>query len=214
MPRRKVYRRKVRKGKVNSLAKRVSKLERTTRPETKWKEPWDITGTSTFCEFNSTAPFDQSILDLAEGVGQHNRIGNQVKIKSFFGKMVLNTPANSPARLFRFVLYNPRDTSDYLQNGGPSGGNLTVLDQIDADRFSVLSDKTYYIAPTGANTANVKQITLGRKFKRMITQIYNTALAGSQTKGDIRLYIVSTQGTGSADKSYLQGYMKTYYIDP
>lgn len=212
MPRRiRRYRRRPRRR--NNLASRVKKLEKTTKPETKWQEPLDITGTSTFCAYNSGA-LDQSILDLAQGTTQHSRVGNQVKLKSFYSRMLLNAPASAEARLFRFILYVPRNTTDYLSSGGPSGGAITVLDQIDQDRFTVLFDKTHKIAPTASGTQNIKQIVMGRRFKKMITQVYDSALSGSHTKGDVRLYVVSTQATTSSNKAYLQGYFKTFFIDP
>lgn len=213
MPRR--IRRYRRRRRRNNLASRVKKLEKTTKPETKWQEVYDVEGTSQYCEFNGTnTAIDQPLLELATGNTQHSRNGNQVKIKSFYSRFVLQSPASAPARLFRFILYSPRNVLDSLRTGGPSSTQVSVYDQIDQDRFSVFFDKTYKIAPTAANTANIKQIVIGRKFRRMITQLYDDATSTSAIKNDVRLYVVSTQGTASADKAYFQGYLKTFFIDP
>lgn len=221
MVRRRFYRRKNKRGKrvlsaysrTASLAKQINQLRKRTTPETKWVESFDITSTNEYCEYNTTAPFDYPLLNLSQGTGQHNRIGNNVKIKSLYGRITLQAPANAGGRLFRFVMYIPKDPTDNL-GSAVSGTPLKIGDQIDADRFTVISDKSHYIAPTGANTANIKQIVIGKKFPRLINQQYDSGATNSVVKNDLRLYVVSTQGTGSANKSYLQGYLKTYFIDP
>lgn len=198
--------------KSKNLSKRVSALEKKTKPEKKWQENIDISNTTTFCESNSLTPFDTSILNLPEGVGQHARIGHQVTLTSYYARLLLQAPSGANGRIFRFVLYVPRNVGDRLSTG--VGGNpLTVGDQVDADRFSVFFDKSIHIAPAEGGVGNIKQIVFKRKFKRGIMQQYNDGSAGTHREGDLRLYVVSSQQTGSSNKSYLQGYWKTYYTD-
>jgi hypothetical protein len=210
----------IRKGRARTayqqrknLAKQIAVLRKQTTPETKWKEAFDITASTEFCESDTSTPFDYSLLALSQGTSQHERIGNRIKIKSLYGRFTLQAPSGANGRLFRFVLYNPRDITDSLGTA-VSGNPLTIHDQIDADRFTTLMDKSYYIGPCNGGGANLKQIVLGKKFKRMINQFYDSSSAVSATKNDLRLYIVSSQQVASSNKSYFQGYLKTYFIDP
>lgn len=196
-----------------NLAKQIAVLRKQTTPETKWKESFDITASTEYCESDTSTPFDYSLLALSQGTSQHERIGNRIKIKSMYGRFTLQAPTGANGRLFRFVLYNPRDITDSLGQA-VSGNPLTIHDQIDQDRFTVLMDKSHYIGPCNGGGANLKQIVLGRKFKKMINQFYDSAAATSVTKNDLRLYIVSSQQVASSNKSYFQGYLKTYFIDP
>lgn len=217
-----VRRRAFRKGKnritfrrkTASLAKQIAQLRKRTTPETKWVESFDITSNNEFCEQDSASPFDIPLVNVGQGTGQHDRIGHTLKIKSLYGRITLNAPTGAFGRLFRFVMYIPKDPTDSMGTAVGGVSPLKIGDQIDQDRFTVLMDKSYHIAPTHGSLANLKQIVIGKRFKKMIRQQYDSSATNSVVKNDIRLYVVATQGVGSANKTFLQGYMKTYYIDP
>lgn len=206
--RRKYFRRRRRARKGPSLAKRVNALARKLRPEKKWNETIKLTsqaiGTST------ASPLDLPILNLANGNTQHDRIGNRVKITGIYGKYMFKKFSNAENALFRVVMYIPRNSKDTLKDHGGTGIGVSYTDQIDADRYSVLMDRTVNVQTLGDNTeAYYKPFTIARKFN--ITQHYSNHLAGTWSKNCVRLYIVSTSGTSISP--LLDGYSKVYYTD-
>lgn len=130
----------------NSLAKRVNKLERVSRPEVKYS--FQESGA-----FDTVGSVNGTILQpqrLAEGVGRNQRIGDKVKSRNFRFQAILkmpDTPSNSTCAVRILVL---RSKLTY-----PGTGNMpSWYGAVDEDKFFVIKDiMTQVSSRTAAPTA-------------------------------------------------------------
>lgn len=208
---RRIYRRR---RKVNRLALRVKKLERELKPEKKRA----ICVSMNSLAIGNDNPFDESILDLSGGTNQHSRIGNQVRMTSYYGKFLIKQFAGDQNAIYRVVMYRPKNDGDTLYDHDGTGSHLGFTDRIDIDRFSVMKDFTISMQKTGASSSSsltdiayYKPFTLAHKFKKPILQVYDKASAGTLKQGDIRLYITST--TGITNCPLVDGKLDVFYTD-
>lgn len=191
------------------LQKEIAQLKANLKPETKWQE--NIVPSSR--RPDSDNPYDVSFLGVDQGDGQHQRDGHQVRITSWYGQLLFLCPASGSGEMVRMVIYKPKNIEDDLTGHTSGTTPLTVNGQIDGDRFIVYSDKTFAMQPANGGGQNYKMITLKRKFKRSVLQVYDGSSASQVADNDIRLYVVSTQNSADTNPIVFSGYVKTYFTD-
>lgn len=120
----------------NTLAKRVSRLERTSRPEVKFA--MEESGFDTIGSVQGTVLNPQS---LAEGVGRNQRIGDKVKSRNirFQAIMKMGTAPSNATCAIRILALRAKYTD-------PETGTINTGDfpnyytSVDEDKFFVLKD--------------------------------------------------------------------------
>lgn len=204
------YRGRARKG--PTLAKRISKIERNFKPETKWIET-DYTGAN-IAQPAYNAVTDDTLYLVPQGDTQHSRNGHAIKATGMYGKMLVRWQTGDQNSLYRIIMYIPRNVDDDLSNHGGPGVPLSTVGQIDADRFTVLSDRTMTISAPNSGNETFRQLLFKKKFKRPINIQFDGSGATSSIRNPIRLYITSTANALSGTRPSFEGYIKCYYIDP
>lgn len=209
MPKTRTKRRYYRKSK--SLAKRVAKIESTFKPEKKWTV-LDYTGASSVAPAYD-GPTDDTLYLVPQGTSQHERVGHSIKATSWYGKMLVRWDTGDVNALYRMVMYIPRNADDDLSNHGGAGVALSTIGQIDADRFTVLSDRSFTMSAPNSGSNSYKTLLFKKKFRRPINIQFDGSTSTSTVRHPIRLYITSTAATSQA-RPNIEGYIKCYYIDP
>lgn len=161
--------------KRSSLAKRVNRLERVSRPEVKFQQgesgAFDTVGSVT-----GTLLVPQA---LAEGVGRNQRIGDKVKSRNIRFQAIFKMPtlATNPTCALRILVLRSKftepDTSDMPTWYGP----------VDEDKFFVVKDILTQVSQAGNRTgSNSASYTIGSTLKKLKFNI-NTGLRKLQYDG-------------------------------
>lgn len=151
--------------------------------------------------FNSGLALDKDLNALATGVGQTNRIGNEVKHTGMYGRLFMEAPlgGSAPAQaLCRCIIYIPRNPSDTL--------SIAYNEQPDTDRFSLLYDKLFVVG-SDASILRTKVLNVKKKL-RTVTR-WSGASATAYAKSPIKFYCISD----SIDDVFVSGFIKTYFKD-
>lgn len=167
---------------------------------------------------NTTGTNFDMVPKVGQGVGVSQRIGNEIKWKSYHVRMIVKGGRLlSQGQVFRIVWYTPR------VNGTLMPTSTSVTDFIDQEAFIIHSDKIHKIGsnmdrgvaedpPTGVGAFKV--LNYGRKFKKPATMVFDDNLATSLLTNHMRCYIVSSSPSSSADYATLVDFMSTcYYTD-
>lgn len=154
---------------------------------------------------------DLALTDIVVGNDQNQRNGNQVRITGMHYTFNLNPPGapiGIPQCNCRIIVYKPKKAKDTMP--------LThTYDQlIDMDRFTALYDKTFSIGGgTQPSQSPVfrKSFTRGGKTAGMLQQ-YEDSTGTGQTKGTVRVYMVSDESAAS-EAPLVTPVGRTYYND-
>ena len=145
--------------KRNSLAKRVNRLERVSRPEVKFQQ-----GESG--EFDTVGSITGTLLTpqaLQEGVGRNQRVGDKVKSRNIRFQAILKMPANpasSTCAVRCLVLrskFTEPDTSDMPSWYG----------SVDEDKFFVIKDIMTQVSAVQARTVDGDSFQTGSTLKKL-----------------------------------------------
>ncbi len=125
----------------NSLAKRVNKLERVSRPETKWAAE-DSGAFDTVGSVSGTILHPQS---LAQGTGRNQRVGDKVKTRNIRFQAIFKMPsqATSPTCAVRILVLRSKLTD-------PGTSDMpSWYGHVDEDTFFVVKDILTQVSARG-----------------------------------------------------------------
>ena len=145
--------------KRNSLAKRVNRLERVSRPEVKFQQ-----GESG--EFDTVGSITGTLLTpqaLQEGVGRNQRVGDKVKSRNIRFQAIMKMPQNpaNPTCAVRLLVLRSKftepDTSDMP----------TWYGSVDEDKFFVIKDIMTQVSAVQARTVSGTSFETGSTLKKL-----------------------------------------------
>ena len=195
---------KFRKSKSNTLAKRVSKLEATARPEIKF----NFGESGAFDLVGSTSGTLIKPQQLAEGVGRNSRIGDKVKTRNIKMQAIFRMkPGSSNATsAVRILVLRSKKSS-------PTTADMpTWYGAVDEDKFFVIKDTltniTVPAAITGAYVGStVKKFNINVPTKLRKLQ-YNGGSVQSPQNNEYIIYFLAE--TLDVEVGYN---WKHYYLD-
>ncbi len=190
------------------LSTRVARLERVSRPETKYQYgesgAFDTVGSTIGTLLNPQA--------LAEGVGRNQRIGNKVKSRNIRFQAILKmpaNPANSTTAVRVLVLRSKIEaptTSDMPNWYG----------SVDEDKFFVVKDILTQVSAQQARTVDGDSFQTGSTLRKLKFNIktglrklqYDGALNMSPSNNEYIIYMLAENN--SAEVAYNWNH---YYLD-
>ena len=126
-----------------------------------------------------------SLVDIAQGTGQQQRIGNSVMCTG--AHIRLGFKPGSLDELMRVIIYSPKDVSQTLTS-------TSVETLVDLDQFNILYDRVWAMGSTGqggvSSTINLSFTRGGRKGRKLG---WSGSGATTYTQGPLFMYIVSTK---------------------
>lgn len=143
--------------KRNSLAKRVNRLERVSRPEVKFQQgesgAFDTIGSITGTLLTPQA--------LQEGVGRNQRVGDKVKSRNIRFQAIMKMPNSSgnPTCAVRILVLRAKFTE-------PDTADMpTWYGSVDEDKFFVVKDILTQVSLQAVSTANATRGSTLKKVK-------------------------------------------------
>lgn len=129
--------------------KRFSKMINISNVETKFNDMLDTTTIAT------TGTQDDGLVDIPQGSGQSERIGNEIYAKSIFGRMYIVKNTLAPQTAVRVIFYQDKQTrlatipnvNEVLQ----SAQYLSCYNYNTRGRFNILSDEQYVVNTNNPN---------------------------------------------------------------
>ena len=195
--------------KRTSLAKRVNRLERVSRPETKYQ--YGESGA-----FDTVGSVSGTLLHpqaLAEGVGRNQRIGNKVKSRNIRFQAIFKMPslASNPTCALRILVLRSKieapTTSDMPNWYG----------SVDEDKFFVVKDVLTQVSQLGNRTGSTSATyNIGSTLKKLKFNIrtglrklqYDGAANQSPSNNEYIIYMLAENQ--SAEVAYSWNH---YYLD-
>lgn len=162
------------------------------------------TGIQTFASTTVTsAGTNYPIPELAAGVKQNERVGNQIRMTSLRIKGIFNQTGSHVYDVVRCVVYIPKDPDDLL--------NVDTTMAIDQDKFTVLSDRLVPLSAAADPVKLFNKVLLFNKGKRNGMRVqFSSDLATSCTKNNIKMYLVSMH---PVNQPTFSGYWRFYFKD-
>ncbi len=143
----------------NGLAKRVNRLERVSRPETKHKAISNG-GFDTVGSLNGTLVQPQQ---LAQGTTRDGRIGDKVKSRNIRFQAILKMPANpsNATCAVRFLVLRSK-----LSN--PDNSDMPAwYSSVDEDKFFIVKDVLTQVSALQARTVSGTSYATGSTLKKL-----------------------------------------------
>ena len=192
----------------NTLAKRVNRLEKVSRPEVKHQ-----TGQSgafdTIGSVNGTVLLPQQ---LAEGVGRNQRIGDKVKSRNFRFQAIIKQPQNPANATCAVRLLILRSKLTY-----PDSSDMpNWYEPVDEDKFFVIKDMLTQVSAQQARTVDGTSYQTGSTLKKFKVNIptglrklqYDGAANQSPLNNEYIIYMLAENQ--SAEVAYNWSH---YYLD-
>ncbi len=187
--------------KSNTLAKRVNRLEKISRPEVKYQQ-------AESGEFDAIGSLNGTILypqQLAEGVGRNQRIGDKVKSRNIRFQAVYKTADARSCACRLLVLrskFSDPSTSDMPQWYGA----------VDEDKFFVVKDIMFNLSPQSVDGGT----GYGSQMKRININVstglrklqYDGSGNQSPTNNEYVIYMLAENSALNVAYNW-----KHYYID-
>lgn len=192
----------------NSLAKRLNRLERVSRPETKYQQG-ESGAFDTIGSVYGTLLHPQA---LAEGVGRNQRIGNKVKSRNVRFQAILKMPANPSASTSAVRVLVLRSKIE-----APTTSDMpTWYGTVDEDKFFVVKDILTQVSALQARTVDGTSYQTGSTLKKIKFNIktglrkiqYDGALNQSPSNNEYIIYMLAENQ--SAEVAYNWNH---YYLD-
>lgn len=147
-------------------------------------------------------------VEIAQGVGQSGRVGNQIKLKSMYHRWCFNfapTTGTADSCVVRLLYYIPSNTpTDIIPV------STAPMSLLDLDKVNIIHDQMITL---GGNGPQSKMVTIKKNWfrgaRRGINIQYSDATALSATRNDIQVLFLTNQSDVFVD---MQG--RTYYKDP
>lgn len=166
--------------------------------------------------------YDFKALFPGQGVGDNQRVGDQIYTKGIGVKMLLGLKADRHNCTFRFIVWTGAigsQPSAYSDMFDSATGNV-LLDCVNTDRGRVIVNKKYKPKFVDVNASNAnKEYTTVYKFwipwRRLIK--FNVNGGTTASTDEIRLYVFAydAYGTLKSDTiAYFQTWAALYYKDP
>lgn len=192
----------------NSLAKRVNRLERVSRPETKYQQG-ESGAFDTVGSVSGTLLHPQA---LAEGIGRNQRIGNKVKSRNIRFQAILKMPANptNATSAVRVLVLRSKIEA-------PSTSDMpNWYGTVDEDKFFVVKDIMTQVSALQARTVTGTSYATGSTLKKIKFNIktglrklqYDGALNQSPSNNEYIIYMLAENQ--SAEVAYNWNH---YYLD-
>lgn len=191
-----------------SLAKRVGRLERVSRPETKHQQ--EESGA-----FDTVGSITGTLLHpqrLAEGMGRNQRIGNKVKSRNIRFQSIFKMPANpaSSSCAVRVLVLRSK-IEDPTTSDMPSW-----YGSVDEDKFFVVKDILTNVSAQQARTIDGDSYQTGTTMKKMKFNLktglrklqYDGATYQSPSNNEYVIYMLAENQ--SAEVAYN---WQHYYLD-
>lgn len=193
MPYKKRYRRK-----RTSLASRVKRAVAKSQ-ETKTL----VLNYANAIQDSARVPLSNQIADIAQGLTQSTRVGNQIKLTSmkydwfFTGADTTNS--------IRCIIYVPKDPNSFITG-------LAFNQAPDLDRFTILRDMFICTGGTGGNCKRRQGwLRFNKGLRQGMTVQYSGATVGTVTKNNLTVYMVSD--SGAVSDPAVNGYIRLFYKD-
>jgi len=189
----------------SSLAKRINRLERVSRPEVKFNQD----ESSAFDTVGSVLGTLLTPQALAEGVGRNQRVGDKVKSRNIRFQAVFKIPDNasnyqSACRLLvlRSKMTDP-STSDMPTWYGP----------VDEDKFFIIKDMMFNLSTQASNATSAP---VGSQAKRVNVNFstglrklqYDGAIEQSPSNNEYVIYMLAENQSLEVAYNW-----KHYYLD-
>lgn len=192
----------------NSLAKRVNRLERVSRPETKYQQG----ESGAFDTVGSVSGTLLHPMALAEGIGRNQRIGNKVKSRNIRFQAILKMPANptNATSAVRVLVLRSKIEA-------PSTSDMpNWYGTVDEDKFFVVKDIMTQVSALQARTVTGTSYATGSTLKKIKFNIktglrklqYDGALNQSPSNNEYIIYMLAENQ--SAEVAYNWNH---YYLD-
>lgn len=185
---------KRRKANFNARVRRVIMKTAETKSKT---SNWNATAIS-------TTPDSTLLSTIATGDGSGARDGNEIYLRSLYGRVTLAKSVSSTNSLVRIVAYTPKQESNKLSS-------LDFISRIDPDEQTVWFDRLI----TLNDDYPVKRVTLKKRWYRgRIPGMRCDWITGSGTTvlhNPVYLVMVSNEATNTVSAT---GDVTVYYKDP
>lgn len=148
------------------------------------------------------------ICELQQGVDQHQRIGNLVKVSSFRLKGILS--GGEYNAITRIIIYIPKKYNVMMPT------NTSVYGPIDQDSYTILSDRLVTTNVNGQTLVPYNKVCLFNKGRRNgINVRFDGGNANNLIKNGIVVYFVSSVSATAtlAQKTKFIGWSRFYYKD-
>lgn len=192
----------------NTLAKRVNRLERVSRPEVKHK----ATNSGGFADVGSVSGTLLRPQQLAEGVGRQERIGDKVKSRNIRFQAIMKMPSNASngTCAVRILVLRCK-----IQDAG-TGDMPNWYEPVDEDKFFVIKDVLTQVSLLQGRTVDGNTFNTGSTLKKFNFNIptgmrklqYDGASNQSPLNNEYVIYMLAENQ--SAEVAY---YHRHYYID-
>ncbi len=193
------HRRRRRGRKTKFVTKRSLPFQMMKYVETKFFDnvQQDITAVTPV----PVGPQFQAINLMNQGSDTFNREGNMVQQTGLYARFILESALSGTNQWLRIAFVTPRITNSI------SFPLLNMTTAIDTDTHIVWYDKVHNCAfqPGGGNGV----VTVRKKFKPYMKQLYDNLVMSSIQKGSIQIAILP-QNTGGVVFSYT---VRTYFKD-
>lgn len=197
------------KNKYMALSKRVSALQKITKPEYKYKDVFlnqNFTDTGTMVLLNG----------LTQGDGATDREGRNILIKSIQTKLSVKMDPDAVSTIGRLIFFYDRQVNgaapavaDLLDlTGGASTGVVALRNLNNRSRFNIILDRRFVIA-----AGDEPQWWLSKYMKQLKRVQYNAGTAGTVadiTTNALYMCIICDE---SAETPLMYGTVRTRYID-
>jgi len=201
-------------GKRTSLAKRVNRLEKVSRPEVKFQQEDSYDPVSASGGFATVGSITGTLLlpqQLAEGVGRNQRIGDKVKSRNIRFQAILKMPQNpaNPTCAIRVLVLRSKltepDTSDMPNWYAP----------VDEDKFFVIKDTLTQVSAVQARTVSGTSFETGSTLKKIKFNIptglrklqYDGASNTSPLNNEYLIYILAENQSAEIAYNWQHYYM-------
>ena len=201
-------------GKRTSLAKRVNRLEKVSRPEVKFQQADSYDPVQAAGGFATVGSITGTLLlpqQLAEGVGRNQRIGDKVKSRNIRFQAILKMPQNpaNPTCAVRILVLRSKltepDTSDMPNWYAP----------VDEDKFFVVKDVLTQVSAVQARTVSGTSFETGSTLKKLKFNIptglrkiqYDGASNASPLNNEYLIYILAENQSAEIAYNWQHYYM-------
>ncbi len=198
-----------RKPRNRTLSKRVSRLERVSRPEVKFA----LKQSGAFDTIGATQGTLLQPQQLAEGVGRNQRIGDKVKSRNIRFQAILRMPyASSSATCAVRILALRAKFTGPNTNTLDSGDFPNYYTSVDEDKFFVLKDiltqvSSQYWNGTSNDGSSVKKIKFNLPTGLRKLQ-YDGSTQQSPSNNEVVIFMIAENSNAEVAWNF-----QHYYID-
>ena len=193
----------------NTLAKRVNRLERVSRPEVKYQS-------AESSAFDTVGSVQGTVLrpqQTSEGVGRNQRIGDKVKSRNIRFQAILKMPDEPSYGSCAVRILALRSKFTDPDTGTIDTGDFpNFYSTVDEDKFFVLKDILTQVSSTGANESNLFGTTIKKVKFNLSTGLrklqYDGPLNQSPSNNEVLIFMVAENQNAEVAYNW-----QHYYLD-